>query len=137
MKFKVLGGKHTETAQEGKVATIYHRGDIVEANHDLCRMFNKPKSLKFLRVPDNTPNKRTLPSLPPKVEDDPEDILNARDDLESTGEETLSEESELQDSFSDLKKAELISLAEENEIDLGDATLKADILRVVRQHVGG
>lgn len=151
MKFKVLSGKHQEHSPHSKGEprkrpVTYHAGDVIEVKHDLCKMFNKPRRLKFLRVPDGTPLKRTVPDLPPAVEDDPEDVLdaqdvlddqNALDTLESTGEDALLEESEVQDSFTGLTVKDLRSLAEENEIDLGEATLKDDILRVMRKHVGG
>ncbi len=148
MKFKVLSGKHQETppSPEGeprKRPVTYYAGDVLEVKHDLSKMFNKPHRLKFLRVSNDTPLKRTMPELSPVVEDDPVDILNAQsilddqDTLESTGEESPLKESEVQDSFTGLTKKELCNLAEENEIDLGEATLKDDILRVMRKHVGG
>lgn len=147
MKFKVLAGKHQEQSPHSKGATrtrpiTYHAGDVLEVKHDLCKMFNKPRRLKFLRVPDSTPLKRTEPELPPMVEDDPLDVLDAQDDLnsqdtlESTGEESSLEESEVQDSFTDLTIKELRSLAEENGVVLDGVTLKDDILRVIRKHVG-
>lgn len=154
MKFKVLSGKHQEQSPHSKGEprkrpVTYHAGDVLEVKHDLCKMFNKPRRLKFLRVSDSTPVKRTVPELPSTVEDDPVDILDAQDvlddrialdthdTLESTGEETPLEESEVQDAFTGLTVKELHNLAEENEIDLGDVTLKDDILRVMRKHIGG
>lgn len=151
MKFKVLSGKHQESSPHSKGEPrkrpiTYQTGDVLEVKHDLCKMFNKPHRLKFLRVPDNTPVKKTTAEPPLAVEDDPVDILNAQealddrdtqDTLESTGEESPLEESEVQDSFSGLTVKGLHSLAEENEIDLEGVTLKDDILRVMRKHVGG
>jgi len=123
-KFKVVAGKHHEQG------TLFHQGDIVATDNDLNKHNKGKGSIKFEEMPPNTPAKNkpkprlkqpTLPSIPKKPTVEP---------VTSTAEEDDAEGIETPD-FSSMKVAELKAYAEENEIDLEDATKKADVILAI------
>jgi len=129
MKFRVLDGKHQvferTTTPDGESnsrnirVTQYPRGSIIESDVDLVKRFAKSHVKKYKRVPDDTPVSTALEADP-----EPESVS------------TL-EAPEPEDALSDMTKAQLLEVAEEENIDLGGATLKADIRAVIRQYAGG
>lgn len=82
----------------------YKRGQIIESMSDLDR-FNKPGARKF----------RRLDALPEPITDVP---VNNKPT----------------DTYDEMTIDELRAWAEGEEIDLGGATKKADIIKVLRQH---
>lgn len=116
MRFQLLSGHHNQgEVDEQGVAIIYqggipgqYDGDILESKTDLAARFNvKGFAPKFRRVPSLTPLQRYgVDGAGSK--DDPTDGLDA------------------------LTVAELREFAAQEEVELGQATSKADIIEVIR-----
>jgi len=154
MKFRVLDGKHQvferTTTPDGESnsrnirVTQYPRGSIIESDVDLVKRFAKSHVKKYKRVgsiieSDVDLVKRFAKSHVKKYKRVPDDTpvstaLEADPEPESVS--TL-EAPEPEDALSDMTKAQLLEVAEEENIDLGGATLKADIRAVIRQYAGG
>ncbi len=120
-KFLILrGGKHQQFVPDPEVGkpkmVIYKKGDIVDSEKDLCKMFNSRGVRKFRKMPDNTPAIRA--SSTPETELPEADVTT------------------VEDAFAGLTISALRAIAEEEEIDLGDATLKRDILQILRDSIG-
>ena len=125
-KFKVLEGTYNVFVRHPETRKIiqtdrYKSGDIVESEIDLCKRGNRPGARKFVEVHEETPVKLTPPIAPEDVEEEehvevqhPEDVVDESDVLLSSTIE------------------ELRSIAERNNIDLGPAKLKGDIVAIIR-----
>ncbi len=134
MKFRVLEGKHQVfTDIDGVIKVdIYNGetpdrpgkpsrpGEVLETDIDLAEKFNHPpKSLKFERVPDDTPTKEEM------------EALKDKEKVEQTPQE------EDDDAFSEMTVAELKEVALQDGVDLEGVTKKEDILKALRLHVAG
>ena len=111
-RFRVLRGKHQVFVGEHKDRTIHYLpGDVIETENDNLLRFNKPGSIKFELVPNDTPTKE-------------EEAASQQDDSE-------------EDAFAGMTVSQLVGLAEQDEVDLQGATKKADILAILRSHTVG
>ena len=100
--FKLVKGSHYEGA--GKDGKLCKKGDLIETNIDLASRFNMPGNIKFVPCEDGEPVI--------DVEDD--------DDLPTNEEGNIL--------FDKMTLTKLKKFAEENEIELGDAKTKAEII---------
>lgn len=127
--FQVLAGSHWEAGDvvddRGHTVTkdIQYgpgrpAGDLVETDVELDKRFNRPNSQKFKRLGEG-------------VQRDTKDVeLNAerqRATLASAG---------LRKALEKMQRAELVAWAEEQEIDLGGAVKRDDVLRILLEAVG-
>lgn len=104
MKFRMIRGRHSDTTGR------YIKGDVIESDIDLAAKFNSPGSIKFVKVSDDTP--ATDPSA-------------KKSDLPDVDSE---DEGEIPAQYSNYTVAELRTIAEDEEIDLGGATKKSEIV---------
>ena len=123
-KYKLLRGLHQEGKypeghpDAGKPIT-YHPGDIIETHRNLFRL-NSPGAIKFQRIEADA--KIVLPKGP-------------AEQLEQKAEEqeaAMAEVPEVSDGLEELDVKALKSYAKEEEIDLGGAMKKDDILATIR-----
>ena len=141
MKFQVLDGKHQvfTSAEEGNpggsiLIDLYMKNDIVESDVDLALKHNRG-ARKFKRVADDTPVKCSQPQQVSQTLQKPSSPkVSPIEPLEEPKEEPLDEN--VDDVFSKLTIKQLRRLAEEEEIDLGEATKKSEILKIFRDDVG-
>ena len=130
-KYLVLEGKHQGTdpfEKNGKATvTIHRKGDVIESDVDLCKMWNRPGCRKFRKLSESTPAKLTPQSM----------YVPPEDPFDEESEFTEEDHQETQDSFANLTIPELRSIAENNEIDLGKATRKEEIISALRIATGG
>lgn len=115
MKFRILRGKHNqgERHPDGR-PVIYARNDVVESETDLCKLNAGMATKKFERVDDSTP--LTNPDAAGKSVPSPETV------------------DPNEDTFNEMTVAELRQFAEQEEIDLGKARTKDEIIAVLRSH---
>ncbi len=130
-KFRVLRGRHTEgkhpngdliifcgprTIRERGKEDVFIPGDVVDSKANLM-ILNKQSSIKFDKVPDNTPITHNS-GQPLKVVGKKASAL-AVAEVENDGLESLT-------------RAKLVEIAEEEEVDV-DATMKKDeIVNAIR-----
>lgn len=123
--FRILRGVHCEGERgtDGKLIK-YRNGDIFKSKSDLDKMHNQPNSIRFERLPDNTPTKNP-------------DVANAA----AAGFNTAFTDSDqlpnnLQTMFADLQKMDVAALqkfAAEEEIDLGNLKKKDEIIAQIKK----
>ena len=114
MMFQVLHGRHSEGGM------LYERGDVFESKSDLNKLNGgSHDTQKFLRMADDAKPKGGKEVA----------FMNETPVVEEEAEETVD--------LSSKTVAELRELAEEEEIDLGEATLKADIVEIIEAHLVG
>ncbi len=124
--YRVIKGRHLEF-QDGsqgdrRVSKIYDTGEIVESAVDLCEAFNQvdeqgvPRSIKFERV-DSVGRPLAKRKVKPKVSQQQQQSEPASDGLDG------------------LTIEELRKFAAEEEVDLGDAKKKEDIIEAIRETV--
>lgn len=141
MKFQVLDGKHQVSLPlEGGITRldIYIPGDIVETDENLVATWNRPASKKFARVADSIPVICSRPDarrLEAVVDTEPPPVEPVRDFSDHPDADPDAEQG-TDDTFSNMTKAQLMAIAEENEIDLEGATRKEDIRARVLEHAG-
>lgn len=135
MKFQVLHGTHYCFTHKGKQPLKHTKGDVIESDADLALHHNRPGSKRFSRVDNDTPTRCSSLITPEEVvvpvkapEPSPVEPLRSDEDFVDPVEEAT----DPQDQFTGLTVAELKAIAQDEEIDLGDATRKADILNVLR-----
>lgn len=140
MKFQVLDGKHQVFLPLDAGITrldIYVPGDIIETDDNLIAIWNRPGSKKFARVADSVPKLCSRPDarrLDNLVDPESPPIEPVQD---FSGREERSDDVQApDDTFSNMTKAQLQAVAEENEIDLDGATRKDDIRVKVMEHAG-
>lgn len=117
MLFKLLRGYHKDwtyrTDAEGRRQTssqrLYKPGETVESDRDLAKLFNHPGSIKFERLPD-----------PPQSTAQPAVAVAERPDVD----------------LDSMTLRDLQALAETEEIDLGGAKTKDQMVKVIRQALG-
>lgn len=103
--FKLVKGSHYEGA--GKDGKLYKKGDLIETGIDLAERFNTPGNLKFIPCEDGEPVIDV---------DDP-------DELPTDDEGNIL--------FEKMTVAKLKRFAEENEVDIGDASTKAELVKAL------
>ncbi len=138
-KFKLVRGHHFEGGNEtpgpdgkplnltdAKPLTKYVPGDIITSNIDLAAKFNSPGSIKFQRLDaDLRPQDMTLEELQAQRE--------ALDEaIESRQKASSREEFELDPDLMKMTLPKLLELAENEEINLGDAKKKEDVVRAIQ-----
>lgn len=122
MLFKLLRGYHRDwsfkfdrdTRQRTTVKRMYSPGESVESDRDLCKLFNRPGSIKFERLPD-----------PPQAQS-----FQGQQNAVATA---VKESPDLDG----MTVRDLQALAEEEEIDLGGAKTKDQMVKTIRQATGG
>lgn len=107
MKFLILAGEHIH--DDG---LQYATGSIIETKSDLVKKFNSPGSEKFRRVEDSAPV--TIPTNRNSIA--PEGVV------QKTAEEI----------FDEMDVDELRKFAGENKINVGKATSKEDLVRIIK-----
>ena len=111
--FRVLAGVHCEgeRGSDGKLVK-YRRGDIFRSKSDVDKSHNQPMSIRFERLPDDTPVKN------------PDPVAKAAADGFNTAFTDSSQAApDLSPIFADLQKMDVVGLikfAEGEEIDLGN-----------------
>jgi hypothetical protein len=136
MRFQVLEGKHQVSVEQpgGDVRyDVYVKGDIIETDENLAARWNTPGSKKFARVADIVPPVCSRPvatepadAPPPPPVEPVQDFSDPATDEEQSPEQT----------FANMTKAQLVAVAEENEIDLEGRTRKDEILAAVTEFAG-
>lgn len=125
MKFRLLNGSHTVTHKKpdasGKLRitgrTVFKATSselpVIESAVDLCEKFNHPMSKKFERVPDDTVCTKTV-----------EVGLNTQSNAQgpNPADEILS-----------MSLKQLQRYAQENDIDIGNAQRKEDLIRIITE----
>lgn len=106
MKFLLLRGLHA--AKYGDLEVVHHPKDMVESSLDLCKLFNSPGSTRFQRAPS---------SAQVTVQGKPLDGSAVRAQVENLEQMTV---------------AELREYAANNEVELGNATKKDEIVETIR-----
>ena len=122
MKFKVLDGKHHTFLRDPErpmdVKTVaYPKNSIVESDIDLAERYNRPGARKFERVADSVP------------------VVQAKQ--HSAQDEMEEREANPVDPYNGLTKAELVRVANENDIDLPNGANKAQVLAILREETLG
>ncbi len=120
-RFRINYSIHSDTDPRTLVNTIYHKGSVFESTIELDKEFNTdPAKPKFTRVDNsvpltyNTPTSKTDTAPTPKVE---------------TNESSTNKD----DTLSSMTVEELRQYALSEEIDLGKAKTKAEILAIIRE----
>lgn len=103
MKFKLLVGVHED--KNGRYDARDSKRNIVESDHDLVKIFGAEKFRRLGKF----------------VEVDPEDESKV-----------INEDIEVNDSFEDMSIAQLRKFAKDEEIELGEAKSKEEIITVLR-----
>lgn len=118
MKFRVLAGKHSERGR------IWMRGQVIETTTDLASRFNGATVVrqKFERVPDGTP---ADPGVPVDQFTDPEFNKSSPSESETRGVDLMA-------TYESMSVEELRQVASQEEIELGKAKTKPEILNVLR-----
>jgi hypothetical protein len=127
-KYRLLRGSHHETkwVQQGSEqvdeGTTYHKGDLIETDDDLLK-YNSgdARSPKFERVLEGTE----------QVPDTVEALEVERSRIEQRIAELKGKPAS--DPLEDMTVADLRALADSEEIDLGEARTKAQIIEAIRQ----
>lgn len=121
MKFKLLRGTHHEAKWDKSVkppvdrGRTYHAGDVIETNFDLTTLNGgDPQTVKFEKVDDATPA-TAVDAVPVEIKSSVNTNAAAVDDT-----------------LDAMTVNELKEMAAEEEIDLGSAKSKAEILSVLR-----
>jgi hypothetical protein len=111
MKFKVLNGKHS---QDGKV---YEAGSVIPSKRDLTKVFKN----KFEKVASSTPSSKGR------------EVLQQTSDEEETPQEPDEEAGgDWNAELDSMTIPELRKFALEEDIDLGTATKKEEIVNTIR-----
>lgn len=161
MKFRVLQGLHTDTDPNASPSKpgfprkdrTYGPGEIISTTQDLIARYNAPGSIKFERVDEYAVDANFNP-LHRRPNESPEQYrvrmqeladaaLKSAMDITSSvtpegdgegdeGAKSLSASPE--EVFDSMTREQLIKHAQEEEIDLGGAKSKADILKLVKEH---
>jgi hypothetical protein len=113
-RFRLLCGKHHEGDANGAQRT-YVRGDVFDSPYNLLK-FNSLESKRFEVVPDSTPLVHNEVKKPP-----------AEPNLETPQAGPATE-----NTLDSMTVTELRTLAEEEEIDLGNASRKDQIIQAIR-----
>ena len=103
------------------IGHVYRAGDIVDSSSDLGALFNQQDAIKFERV--NASGQVIRQVVMPKRNRPP----SPSPQLTTSG----------SDGLDDMTVADLRKHAEEEEIDLGSATRKEDILKEIRKALVG
>lgn len=124
--FRVLSGTHCEGERgpDGKLVK-YRRGDVFRARGDLDKTHNHPGSIRYERLPENTPTKNA----------------NVVAQAAAEGFNTAFTDSDqsppgVQSIFADLQKMDVAALtkfAQEEEIDLGNLKKKEEIIAQIKK----
>lgn len=124
-KYRLLVGQHIENIPGTEIEATYSAGDTFESASNLER-FNSPgHSPKFERLQDDVkvgPKSRVKATPTPEQLPEVQTQLN---DEESTDEAT--------DTLESMSVAELYKFAKENDIDLGRARKKNELIEVIRK----
>lgn len=120
MAFKLLRGYHRDwshkidrdTRQRTTTKRMFKPGEVVESEKDLAKLFNRPGSVKFERLPD-----------PPQAQI-------------SQSQETVAVQRKPDVDLEAMTVRDLRELAEQEEIDLSGATTKEQIVKALRQAMG-
>lgn len=109
-KFRVLAGNHSEGYVDEvnrKDPLIFHQGEVVNSKSNLVAIHNKPGSIKFEKVPENTPA---------KYEND----------------KPRSKSKEIVDNLEELTVRDLKEMASQEEIEIDNAMNKVEIINAIR-----
>lgn len=123
--FRVLSGVHCEGERgaDGKLVK-YRRGEIFKSKSDLDKTHNQPMSIRFERLPDDTPLTR------------PQVAQAAAQGFNTAFTDTNQPTPELQKIFDDIQKMDVAALqkfAAEEEIDLGNLKKKEEIIAQIKR----
>lgn len=160
MKFRVLQGLHTDTDPDAPPPKpgfplkdrTWGPGEIITTTQDLIKRYNAPGSIKFERVdeyavdanfnplhrrPNESPAQyrvrmQELADAALKSAMDMTDGTVPADGEGDEGAKSLSASPE--EVFDAMTREQLIKHAQEEEIELGGAKSKADILKLVKEH---
>jgi hypothetical protein len=121
-QFRLLVGTHCEGEKdEDNRLIMYKQGDIVETKSDLCAKFNSVGSVKFERI--ETENAQ-LPLSKPVTQAPGGSVKTATPAANPI------------DTFEAMSVEELKKHAEQEEINLGKAATKPEIIKVLRSAYG-
>jgi len=126
-KFRLLAGCHSEgTDQDGKPIT-FRKGDVFESDYNLDKMFNSVGAIKFEAL-DGVQFKSALEDM--SDEELAAEVVRRQE--AKAGNQPTSTEYQEEDSLDSMTVRELKNFAEQEEIDLGNASTKENIIRVIR-----
>lgn len=124
-RFKVLFGHHAHNygTDENPDIVVYRQGDEFDSDTELDRRFNAPGTMKFQRMQ--------------KVEDDTEESLDLLEQqLKERRAKLKSKKAKKaetpDDGLDKMTMVQLQELAQDNDIDLGKAKSKEEIIAVIR-----
>lgn len=135
-KFRVLAGVHSEGYSQGGRPLVFKSqraggatgGDVANSDVDLCKL-NKGGCLKFERVSDSVPETYKDHGAP--ADGIIQSVLTA--DASAAPSPTPAPSSAAADPFADMSVEELRKLAAEEEVDLGKAAKRDDIVAILRK----
>lgn len=158
MQFRVLQGQFSRYEKDGKhhvglihndkghelpgiVCKVYNRGEVIDTPLDLIRMFDQPPhgpmGPKFQRLDEESTTHHGLfqhagESLPDFIKR----CQDAQAQKELEAEQERASINTATDTFESMTVDELRKVAAEEEVDLGNARKREDIIRVLRGRVG-
>lgn len=137
MKFRVLVGNH------GEGGRVYHQGDVVETDIDLCAKFNTATGMKFIRVDGpSTPgvNQPDTPNGPDISYSEKQGAIMAEEatrreqnELKATETTRLAQEADTPTDaqLNDMTVTELRELADKEQANLSGLVLKDDLVNAI------
>lgn len=141
-KFKVLAGKHAEG--KGADLRVYRKDETIDTDYDLAKKFNGPYSnmKKFELISDSGPTAEPSKSPPNLSGSAPSavvaaakqgfDTINPPKPVVPEPVKTQPNPKQYDDTLESMNEVELRKFAEAEEIDLGNAKNKKDMLRAIR-----
>ncbi len=145
MKFRILHGIHVEPGPH-KTNHFHAQSSVIESDIDLCKQYNPlPQSgmaPKYERVPDHVAVTSRVPveGTPTVVDEEAPAAAETGPSLAGLGNETPTDDPNPNDlpvgilrNIDSMTLAELRAYAAEEEVDLGDARLIADVRRVLKE----
>jgi len=136
MKFRVLKGCHSEGHHADKSACIYYAdgsgdGCIVDSASDLSKL-NHPGAVKFERVFDETAEESIRRQVANSTGQKSPAIPNQDTPVAQAAREGFSHGDTTTQTLETMTLPELKKMAEEEEIDLGTATRKDQIIQIIK-----